>query len=320
MPALYPPGARREVNIHTVIEPAVIEDVWPALAYQSWKETYATLHMWSQIVGKIAVAQAPPMNHSWGVSLHVTARGLATHTLPHGRRSFTLELDFIDHQLLIEASDGQRRTVALAPRSVADFYRDVMTKLDDLGLPVRIWTMPVEIPAPIRFEDDTVHQAYDPAAANRVWRILVQVDRVFGASRGAFIGKCSPVQFFWGSFDLAVTRFSGRAAPPREGPAFMRDAYSHEVISHGFWPGGPSIEPAFYAYAVPEPVGLKEARVRPAEAFYHRELNELILPYDAVRAAPSPEQAIAAFIDSSYAEAATLAGWDRAALERIAGS
>jgi hypothetical protein len=294
----------------------VTEDVWPALSYGEWKETYATLHMWSQIVGKIALAQAPPMNHGWGVSFSVTARGLATHTLPHGNRSFTIELDFIDHQLVIQASNGARRTLALEPRSVADFHRALMSTLDEMDLPVKIWTVPVEIPAPIRFEDDTIHHAYDPAAANRIWRVLVQVDRVFGASRCEFIGKCSPVQFFWGSFDLAVTRFSGRAAPPREGPAFMRDAYSHEVISHGFWPGGPTIEASFYAYAAPEPNGLKDAPVRPDAASYNRELNEFILPYEAVRQWASPDGAILAFIDSTYAAAAKLGGWDRAALER----
>ena len=294
------------------------DDDWPALPYESWKETYATLHMWSQVVGKIALAQAPPMNHCWAIALHVTARGLATRTLPHDHRSFTLELDFIAHQLVIEASDGERRVLPFKPRSVADFHRDVMAALDDMGLAVKIWSTPVEVPSPIRFEEDIVHHSYDPELANRFWRILLQVDRVFNAARCGFIGKCSPVQFFWGSFDLAVTRFSGRPAPRRDGPAFMRDAYSHEVISHGFWPGsGPVLEPAFYAYAVPEPRGLKEARVRPDAAFYHRDLNEFVLPYEAVRTAASPDSEIIAFVDSTYQQAATLGGWDRAALERV---
>jgi hypothetical protein len=293
------------------------EDLWPALPYNEWKDTYATLHMWSQIVGKIAVAQAPPINHSWGVSLRLTARGLATQNLPYDDRTFTIEFDFIDHQLVIRTSDGERRTLPLESRSVASFYQDLMATLQAIGLPEKIWTMPVEIPTPIRFERDVVHHTYDPEWANRLWRILLQVERVFAASRSRFLGKCSPIQFFWGGFDLAVTRFSGRPAPAREGPAFMRDAYSHEVISHGFWPGSdPVFEPAFYAYAVPEPDGLRAAHVRPEAAYYHGALNEFILPYDAVRTAPSPEDAITNFVDSTYAQAATLAGWDRVALER----
>jgi hypothetical protein len=292
-------------------------DVWPALRNDDWKDTYATLHMWSQVVGKVALAQAPPLNHSWGISLGVTARGLTTATLPHGDRTFTIAFDFIDHLLAIDTSDGDRRVLPLEPRTVAEFYRLVMATLREMGLPVKVWPVPVEIPDPIPFEDDTVHHTYQPELASRFWHILLQVHRAFTASRTGFIGKCSPVQFFWGSFDLAVTRFSGRPAPPRDGPAFMREAYSHEVISHGFWPGsGPVLEPAFYAYAVPEPDGLKSAAVRPDAAFYHRELGEFILPYEAVRTAPSPAAAIADFVESTYDQAATLAGWDRAALER----
>jgi hypothetical protein len=291
-------------------------DRWPALPYDAWKDTYATLHMWTQVVGKVALAQAAPINHSWGIALHLTARGLQTGVLPHGDRTFAMRFDFIDHVLVIEASDGARRTIPLAPRSVADFYAAVMQTLDEMHLPVRIWSMPVEIPDPIRFEQDTQHQAYDPEFANRFWRILVDVQRVFTSSRCAFLGKCSPVHFFWGAFDLAVTRFSGRTAPPREGPAFMREAYSHEVISHGFWPGsGPVLEPAFYAYAVPEPAGFKTAAVAPADAYYHQELGEFILPYEAVRRASDPEAALSAFLDRTYGQASTLAGWDRAALE-----
>jgi hypothetical protein len=293
------------------------EDRWPSLPYDAWKDTYATLHMWTQVVGKIALALAPPLNHSWGIAFHLTGRGFTTGVLPHDTRSFTMTFDFIDHQLLIDVSDGARRQLPLAPRSVAEFYREVMATLAEMNLAVSIWSMPVEIAAPIRFELDTVHRSYDPEFVGRYWRILAQVHRVFTASRCGFVGKCSPVHFFWGSFDLAVTRFSGRPAPPREGPAFMREAYSHEVISHGFWPGtAPVLEPAFYAYAVPEPDGLKTARVQPDAAYYHRELNEFILPYEAVRTSSSPELAIAAFLDSTYQQAATLARWDRASLEQ----
>ena len=293
------------------------DELWPALPYDEWKDTYATLHMWTQVVGKIALAAAPPLNHCWGIALHLTARGLSTALLSHGRRSFTIEFDLVDHRLLIVTSDGGGRALPLAPRSVAEFYRDVMVALGEPALPVKIWSMPVEIPSPIRFELDTEHHLYDPAYANRFWRVLLRIERVLTSSRCGFIGKVSPVNFFWGSFDLALTRFSGRPAPPREGPAFMRDAYSHEVISHGFWPGsGPILEPALYAYAVPEPPGLKEARVRPEAAYYHRELGEFILPYEAVRSATSPDGAIGEFIDSTYEAAATLARWDRRALER----
>jgi Family of unknown function (DUF5996) len=288
---------------------------WPALPYEAWKDTSATLHMWSQIVGKVALARAAPINHSWGIALQVTARGLTTRTLPYGDRSFRLAFD-IDHQLVIETSDGSRRALLLTPRTVAEFYREVMATLHAMGLPVKIWPMPVEVPNPIRFDEDTVHRSYDPSFANRFWRILLKIQVALTASSCNFVGKCSPVHFFWGSFDLAVTRFSGRPAPPREGPAFMRDAYSHEVISHGFWPGSaPVLEPAFYAYAVPEPQGLKDASVRPDGAYYHKELGEFVLPYDAARSVASPERAIMEFVDSTYAAAATLAKWDRAALE-----
>jgi hypothetical protein len=296
------------------------DDLWPALPYEAWKDTYATLHMWTQVVGKVALAQAPPLNHSWAIALQVTPRGLSTRTLAHGHRSFTIQFDFIEHQLVIDVSDGETRILALRPQTVADFYREVMATLDGMGLPVKIWPMPVETQppiVPIRFDQDTVHRSYDPVYANRCWRILAQAARVLTMSQCEFVGKCSPVHFFWGGFDLAVTRFSGRRAPPREGPKFMREAYSHEVISHGFWPGsGLLLEPAFYSYAVPEPAGLKEAHVRPEAAYYHRELGEFILPYEAVRAAPSPDQAILAFVDTTYDRAATLAGWDRMALER----
>jgi hypothetical protein len=267
----------------------------------------------------VALALAPPVNHCWAIALHVTARGLATRPLSRNGRFFTLEFDFISHRLLIRTSDGVERTMRLEPRSVADFYRELMALLNDMALGVKIWSMPVEIAAPIRFEDDTVHASYDPVFANRFWRILARLNELFTEERCGFVGKCSPTHFFWGSFDLAVTRFSGRLAPPPSGPEFVRDAYSHEVISHGFWPGsGALLEPALYAYAVPDPPGFKDAKVRPEAAFFHRELGEFILPYEAVRNAASPEAAVRAFVESTYDEGANLAKWDRAALERRA--
>jgi len=297
----------------------ITNELWPALPYDAWKETYATLHMWTQIVGKIALALAPPLNHSWAIAFHLTPRGLSTRRLLHGSRAFTMEFDFVDHQLVIRASDRSERTVRLEPRTVADFYHEVMTVLSEIGLGVTIWPMAVEIPSPIRLDQDTVHRSYDPVFANRFWRILARIEDVFTDSQCSFIGKCSPTHFFWGGFDLAVTRFSGRPAPPRDGPAFMREAYSHEVISHGFWPGSaPVLEPAFYAYAVPEPPGFKEVKAQPDAAFYHRELGEFILPYEAVRTASSPASAIRAFVESTYERAADLAKWDRGALERAA--
>jgi len=293
------------------------DDRWPALPYEDWKDTYATLHMWTQVVGKVALALAPPLNHSWAIALQITPRGLSTRPLPHGQRTFTIEFDFIDHDLVIRVSDGTVRSLALAPRSVADFYRDVMRTLKEMDLPVKIWPMPSEVPEPIRFDEDRVHNSYDRVYVDRFWRIIAQTERVFHEARCPFVGKCSPVHFFWGGFDLAVTRFSGRMAPPRDGPAFMREAYSHEVISHGFWPGGGSLlAPVFYAYAVPEPRGLREAPVRPSAAFYSTDLGEFILPYDDVRKSADPEGAIREFVDSTYDQAAKLAGWDRAVLER----
>ena len=295
----------------------VSDSAWPPLPLDAWKDTRDTVHMWSQIVGKVVLALAPPINHSWGIALHLTARGLTTPVLPYGDRAFTIEFDFVDHQLRVQTTNGTLRALALRPQSVAAFYREFMAVLAEMLLPVRIWPMPVEIPDPIRFDQDEQHRSYDAEAVNRFWRILVQVQRVFANRRCTFIGKVSPVHFFWGSFDLAVTRFSGRRAPAREGPAFMREAYSHEVISHGFWPGSaPVLEPAFYAYAVPEPAGLKTARIRPAEALYLASVGEFILPYEAVRTAPSPDHAIAEFVDSTYEAGATLAAWDRQALER----
>jgi hypothetical protein len=284
---------------------------WPALPYADWKDTCATLHMWTQVVGKIALATGPPLNHSWGIALQIGTRGLITRTLYQGSRRFTLEFDFVDHQLLLRTADGLVRAIRLAPMTVADFYARVMTLLRENGISVRIWTMPVEIPNPIRFEQDTIHAQYEREPVERFWRIIQLCERVMTASRCTFVGKCSPVHFFWGSFDLAVTRFSGRPAPPREGPAFMREAYSHEVISHGFWPGNDMIaEPVFYAYAVPEPAGFKEAAVEPSATYYHRELGEYLLPYEAVRTAEDPDAALARFIGTTYQAGASLGKWD----------
>jgi hypothetical protein len=292
---------------------------WPALPYDDWRETYATLHRWLQIAGKVALKQAPPVNHSWAVALHLTPRGLSTHLLPHGTRSFALEFDFVAHQFVVHVCDGPSRALPLTSQSVAEFYRGVMALLDEMQLPVRIWPMPVEIEDDvIRFDQDTLHHTYDPGQANRFWMILTRIAPVFNDRRATFVGKTSPVHFFWGAADLAVTRFSGRRAPDREGPSFMREAYSHEVISHGFWFGsGLVLEPSFYAYAVPEPAGLKAARVEPAAAYYHEQLGEFILPYDAVRQLPDPAAAIRSFVDSTYEQAATRGGWDRASLERM---
>jgi Family of unknown function (DUF5996) len=291
-------------------------DSWPPLPYEGWKDTYATLHMWTQIVGKVALAQGPPLNHSWGIAFQVTPHGLSTRTLPHGDRSFTIQFDFVDHALAIVPSDGAARTLPLVPRTVADFHRDVMTMLDDMGLPVKIWPMPVEIPNPIRFDQDTVHRSYDPVSVGRWWQIVAQVTRVFTQSACGFIGKCSPAHFFWGSFDLAVTRFSGRPAPPREGPAFMQEAYSHEVISAGWWPGAGEVkEAAFYCYAAPAPPGFAEQKVRPAAASYDSGMGEYLMTYDRVRSAPSPSTALLDFLQSTYEAGATTGKWDREALE-----
>jgi hypothetical protein len=290
---------------------------WPALPYAEWKDTYATLHMWSQVVGKIALATTPPLNHSWGIALQIGTRGLITRTLFHESKRFTLEFDFVSHKLLLRIADGTQRELALEPMSVAEFYRRVMAMLAEAGISVRIWTMPVEIANPIRFEQDTVHHHYDRDPVERLWTILQCCDRVLTDLRCSFVGKCSPVHFFWGSFDLAVTRFSGRPAPPREGPAFMREAYSHEVISHGFWPGNDMMpEPVFYAYGAPEPVGFKEAMVEPAGAYYWKEMGEFLLPYESVRTASDPDRAIRRFVETTYAAGARLGGWDVESLEK----
>ena len=293
-------------------------DTWPALPYAEWRDTLATLHMWTQIVGKIRLVQSPRVNHFWQVPLYVSARGLTTTAIPHGTRNFEIEFDFIAHRLSIRTSDGETRQLELAPRSVADFYRELMQTLDSLGLAVKIRAVPDELPNPIPFADDHEHASYDPEYANRHWRILAHADRVFKEFRARFIGKVSPVHFFWGSFDLAVTRFSGRPAPPREGAdAITREAYSHEVISHGFWPGSGNIQmPAFYSYAAPEPAGFAQTPISPAAAFYNPETGGFILPYDDVRRADEPERMLSEFLQSTYEAAANLAKWDRAALER----
>jgi len=295
-----------------------VAPAWPSLPLDEWRDTYATLHMWTQVIGKIRLAQAPLINHWWEVPLYVTCRGLTTSPIPHGTRTFQIDFDFIDHRLIIQTSDGTAESFPLQPMSVATFYMTVMGRMQALGLPVRIWTMPVEVPNPIPFEADQQHASYVPDQAHRFWRILVQADRVFTAFRARFIGKVSPVHFFWGSFDLAVTRFSGRAAPSKPtADRITREAYSHEVSSCGFWPGGDGIEqPAFYSYAYPEPDDFAGAPVRPDAAFYDRGLGQFILRYDDVRQAASPDETLLAFMQSTYEVAATLANWDRAALER----
>jgi hypothetical protein len=296
---------------------------WPSLPFEAWSDTYAAVHLWTQIVGKIRLAQSPWWNHSWHVTLYVTARGLSTSPIPHGVRTFEIQLDFVDHRLVIESSEGGRRALDLRSESVAAFYARVMGELDALGLRVGISRMPNEVANPVRFDRDVAPRGYDPEYANRFWRVLAQADRVFKVFRARFVGKCSPVHFFWGAPDLAVTRFSGRRAPEHPGgvpnlPDWVtRDAYSHEVSSCGFWPGGGAAPyPAFYAYAYPEPAGFSEARVKPRGAFYSPELREFLLPYDHVRESDSPDETVLAFLQTTYEAAATLGRWDRGALER----
>lgn len=301
-------------------------DEWPSLPYHEWKETHATLHMWTQIVGKIRLVQTPWLNHSWHVCLYLTARGLTTSPIPYGGRTFQIDFDFSGHQLLIQSSDGRARAMALAPRSVAEFHEELFRQLSELDLEVKIRTTPNEVTDAIPFERDYEHASYDAEYANRFWRALSQADRVFKDFRARFIGKCSPVHFFWGSFDLAVTRFSGRRAPAHPGgvpnlPDWVaREAYSHEVSSCGFWPGGDAApEPVFYAYAYPEPDGFREAPVRPGGASYHPVLREFVLPYEEVRRSTSPDETLLEFLQSTYEAAASLGGWERAELERGEG-
>jgi hypothetical protein len=297
---------------------------WPALPFTEWQDTSITLHMWTQIVGKIRLTLSPWTNHSWHVTLYVTARGLTTSPIPHGNNIFEIRFDFIDHQLRIMKSDGAVRVLKLDPQSVAQFYAEVMKTLTDLDLPVTINTTPNEIENPIPFDEDEEHHSYDREYANRFWRVLVQSDRVLKEFRSRFCGKCSPVHFFWGSFDLAVTRFSGRPAPPHPGgvphlpDAITREAYSQEVSSLGFWPGNAAAPtPVFYSYAYPEPSGFTEAKVQPAAAFYEPKLREFVLPYDAVRTAEKPDEVLLDFAQSTYDAASTLGRWDREALQEV---
>jgi Family of unknown function (DUF5996) len=297
-------------------------DAWPALAYDAWRDTCATLHRWTQVVGKIRVACSPWTNHSWHVTLYVTSRGLTTSPIPHGSRSFEIAFDFIDHRLEIGASDGARTTIELVPKSVAEFYSEVLGSLEKMALPVQIHPLPNEIEGTLGLDEDREHKSYDRDAARRFFLALVQVDRVFKRFRSRFLGKVSPIHFFWGSFDLAVTRFSGRRAPKHPGgipnlPDWItREAYSHEVSSCGFWPGGDRFpKPVFYSYAYPQPEGFAEEKVRPASAFYGEEMGEFFLPYDDVRTASDPDSMLLDFLQSTYEAAAERASWAREELE-----
>lgn len=296
---------------------------WPALPLAEWRDTYATLHMWMQIVGKTRLALAPMENHWWQVPFYVTPRGLTTSVIPYGKRTFAVDFDFLDHALSVRTSDGTTRELALIPRSVAEFHAEYMAVLRSLGLKIAISPVPVEVETAIPFAEDHAHAAYDPDAANRCWQILLQTDRVLKRFRGRFLGKVSPAHFFWGSFDLAMTRFSGRRAPRHPGGAphcpnyVMVEAYSHECSSCGFWPGGGAIaEPAFYAYAYPEPAGYANHAVRPDGAYYSQAVREFILPYETVRGAAAPDAALLQFFQTTYDAATDLAGWNRAALDR----
>ena len=300
-----------------------VANPWPVLPPEAWADTRATLHLWMQIVGKIRLAASPWVNHCWNATLYPTATGLTTSLIPYGPRAFQIDFDFLAHQLIVRASDGEKAVVALQPQSVATFYRRLMLEMERLELRVAVHGRPNEVPDAIPFDQDETHGSYDPEYANRFWRVLVQASRIFNEFRAGFIGKCSPVHFFWGAADLAVTRFSGRRAPRHPGgvtnlPDWVtRDAYSHEVISCGFWPGGgPIPHAAFYAYAYPEPAGFAQARVKPAEAFYSRGLREFILAYDVVRESSSPDETLLTFLQTTYEAAADLANWDRDALER----
>jgi hypothetical protein len=300
-------------------------EVWPSLPLQAWSDTHATLHLWLQIVGKIRLTQSPWVNHAWHVTLYVMPTGLTTSVIPHGTRAFQIDFDFIAHRLVIETSEGVRRELPLEPQSVAGFYRRLMDEMRKLDLNVRIHKKPNEVPEAIPFDEDEAHSAYDREYAQRFWRVLVQADRVLKTFRARFIGKCSPVHFFWGAPDLAVTRFSGRRAPKHPGgipnlPDWItQEAYSREVSSCGFWAGGgPVPHPAFYSYAYPEPAGFSDAAVGPEGAFYSPDLREFILPYDTVRESESPDETLLEFLQTTYEAAANLAGWDRRSLERDA--
>jgi hypothetical protein len=300
---------------------------WPKLSLEEWQDTYATLHRWLQIVGKTRLALAPMENHWWQVPLYLSARGLTTSPIPGDGREFEIEFDFIDHLLVVRTTDGVRRGIPLEPQSVADFYRRYMALFTALEIDVEIRPVPTELPDATPFADDEAHAAYDPDAAQRCWQILVETDRVLKEFRGRFLGKSSPVHFWWGAFDIACTRFSGRPAPRHPGgvpnlPDYVAvEGYSHECISAGWWPGtigGPVAEPAFYAYSYPMPAGGEKARVKPDAAYYHTQMGEWILPYEAVRTASDPRATLLDFLQSTYAAAADCAGWDRGALERPA--
>lgn len=299
-----------------------LTETWPHLPLEAWQDTYTTLHMWTQIVGKIRLVQTPWINHSWHVALYLTAWGLTTGPIPFGYRIFQMDFDFIEHQLRITTSEGHTKTIELRPRSVADFYRAVMAALVALDITVKINTLPNEVPDPMPFEQDDTHQAYDAEYANRCWRVLLQCDRVFREFRSHFCGKVSPVHFFWGSFDLAVTRFSGEPAPEHPGGVpnlpddVAKEAYNQEVSSAGFWPGAGLGYPAFYSYAYPTLTGFKDAPVQPEQAFFHTELGEFVLPYDAVREAEQPDQLLLAFLHSTYQAAANAANWNQSALRQ----
>jgi Family of unknown function (DUF5996) len=293
--------------------------IWPSLPLEQWRATRDTLHMWLQMVGKTRLALAPRQNHWWHVALYLTSRGLTTTPIPYGTRTFQVDFDFIDHRLVLEASDGATRQLPLRPRAVADFYRDYLSTLDALGIRVKLWPVPSEAEHSIPFTEDRTHASYEPAHAHRFFRVLLQADRILKRFAGRFLGKSSPVHFFWGAFDLALTRFSGRRAPEHKDTEWwvIREANSHEEFSVGFWPGSGSVaEPAFYAYARPEPPGLAATPISPAGAYYHRELSDFILPYAAVRGTASPDTAVLEFCQTAYESAATLARWDRAALDR----
>jgi Family of unknown function (DUF5996) len=299
---------------------------WPELPYAAWKGTAETLHLWTQVVGKVRLALTPWLNHSWHVALYISARGLTTSPIPYGARNVQIDFDFLDHVLWVRTSDGHFRQVMLAPMPVAEFYGVLMTALKELGIDVSIHTMPCEIPNCVPFDEDTVHASYDAEYVNRFWRVLLAAHDVFAHFRTGFLGKASPVHFFWGSFDLAVTRFSGRRAPRHPGGVphlpdpVAREAYSHEVSSAGFWPGGAGAEAAFYSYAYPAPAGFSDATTKPAAAVWSRELGEFLLPYEAMRTARDPDGALMEFLISTYDAAAGLAKWDRAALECAMGA
>lgn len=299
------------------------EGAWPQLNWPDWQETGDTLHRWTQIVGKVRMARTPMMNHWWQVALYMTSRGLTTSPIPYGALSFDVTFDFIDHAVVIETSQGATEVLKLKPMSVAEFYDKFFAHLHRLGIAVHVWTMPCEIPDAVPFEEDHTHAAYDAAQARQFWSVLLHVHHVFNAFRSQFVGKASPVHFFWGSFDLAVTRFSGRRAPPHPGVAphvanwVMREAYSHEVSSCGFWPGnGGYGRAAFYSYAYPEPPNFESVQLGTPGASYDRQLKEFVLPYDAVRCSANPDRILTGFLQETYAAAADGAGWDRAALER----